>query len=845
MAGGENGWVHVVNGGLGPWTWATRRTVWATGPLTWWLVVALAIVLAAGPSCSVADDLLDREAQVPLGSEVVDPLTPSDVETETGLAIGEEDVSGEPSIWVRGEDAAMRPDSPLAVTRAMLPPGNGQGWSAIGYLFDFATGTSRPVEWQADDPTDRDSWVRGDLPVDNGEDAGDVVDAVPFAAVRADGFDVLVGGHGQGLDQRPAVWLRTEGDRWRPIDWSQLDRGSTEWLDDVAVDPATGLVIAVGNQQDETGGIRPVLWVSPDGDTWDPVDDVPFSEGGTESLHGLAAGPTATVLTGSVADGPLSAAAFWSADGRTWTTADVETPGNGGRSYLREVAWFNDRFVAVGGVAADREGTDEVYQPASWTSLDGKVWELQPTPFELLGARISSAGFGAQRVVAGDSMLYASATRAFVQQLWQSADGTTWTLAGDIEDIRPDEGFGVLSLAVADGLVLSATDEPGVAVYNGDRHRFAPVPPDLLPVPERSPWVSDVDYVGGRWVAVGGASVQVGTNGAGGIGEYAMWWTSTDGTSWEVGDRLPETSTGSAIDGAPTADGLIAVGAESLRSSSTKRRFGRGLMWQLADGAWDERNSPAAIETGARIGLLHAAVAGNDLLFGGWRFTVATADVDALLIEQRAGGEPQRVDVGHSGADDERIRGLCGAEDGTAVALVWLYSPDGSKVAALNRSADGEWSDADWPDTPGATDTVLECVHGVDGFLAAGSIDTSETGNDVGLWRSTDGTTWERVTGPEGFSLPGDQSLSSLVATEDGYLLVGSDASSGEPIPHVWFGSGDTWDVLTVDAAPSMTNLDIAYGGGTIVVIGWSSGEQVYTTTLDQLTDRQRSSNDE
>jgi hypothetical protein len=789
------------------------------------LKIGLMAVFLLAASCSVTDDLLGNEVDDTTSSAGTDEATSP---AESGTAASEETEPERPSIWSRGGDASMRPTAPHASVNQSMAPGNGDGWTIVGSVYHYDTGISQPAVWSADEPDSRESWTR--IEVEETADGG----AHMAGATRADGFDVAVGDRGEGQGKRAAVWLRSSGDQWRSVDWSQFDRGVPEHLSRVAADQSSGLVIAIGEQTGADNEQKPVVWTSPDGENWDAIEDLPFASGGIQSLRSLAVGSNKSVATGQQTDSTMTAIAFWSEDGRTWNQADVETPSDGGRSYMGESTWFEDRFVAVGGVA-----TGDVFRPASWTSVDGKVWELQQVPFETMDdGRIVNVGFGAQSITSTDSMIYATADSGFLQQLWQSPDGTNWTVVGDITDVR-SVSMNINSIAAAGNQILLTTEAPDVLIYE-DKFERAGLRSDLLPLPDEYPWVSDLAYADGGWVAVGGSSVQLGGDSgtpSDGTNDVAMLWRSADGVDWEVAERLPEASTGPVSVATPFAGGLVAVGTETIRSANAQERYGRGLIWELAASGWEELDAQSARDDEARVGLLDVASAGGDVLAGGWRYDPTGDDTDALLIQRTADSAPQVVDIGHQGSDNEFLVALCGNQAGEAVAVLSTQQPDTNQLSAVRRSSDREWSDARWEVSPNdERATVVGCEHGADGFVAAGFAVGGGSDTNVGLWRSADGTMWERVEGPPGFSAAADQSVDSIVATEDGYLLAGTDASSGENHQVVWYGSGDDWGQVIVDEAVTMGRLQVGYGAGTVVVAGWDDGAvRIYVTTLEQV----------
>ena len=137
-----------------------------------------------------------------------------------------------------------------------------------------------------------------------------------------------------------------------------------------------------------------------------------------------------------------------STDGQVWHR--LELPPVFDNAYVRDVAAYRDGFVIVGRTGQPDTNTPQltsgVGKPAAWTSADGLTWSAA----EVEGAE----GAGAQllEVVAGADGLFATGRRAGGSTAglagahgvdgatsgWASTDGRTWRLVGDLGKDLPD-----------------------------------------------------------------------------------------------------------------------------------------------------------------------------------------------------------------------------------------------------------------------------------------------------------------------------------------------------------------------------------------------------------------------
>lgn len=326
-----------------------------------------------------------------------------------------------------------------------------------------------PTVWDGRVGAAASNWVRIRLP------EGPETDARMNAINRSVNGDIAVGSRGRDLDQRPAVWSRPPGGEWEAVDAEQFGGEAPAWLVDVTSDAEGRLAVAIGSAENSLGEQIPSVWRRQDAaGSWQPITQTPFKSDGSDGLFGVAVGDETLAISGFSSDG---AAAWYSDDGTTWEAAEAELSDDAADSYMAGVVWFDGRFVAVGGIA-----TGLVYEPAAWSSADGVQWRLEGHDFGLNDdGRSTNVGFGASLLsVAGDRLL-ASASEDFMQHVWSSVDGVTWTPVDNIWDIR-EEGLGIDGLAGTSTEVLVAADEPALH-FHADTWRALQAYGDLMPDP--------------------------------------------------------------------------------------------------------------------------------------------------------------------------------------------------------------------------------------------------------------------------------------------------------------------------------------------------------------------------
>ena len=170
-----------------------------------------------------------------------------------------------------------------------------------------------------------------------------------------------------------AVLTRT----WAATDVPSISDGTAQA---VAFGPSGFVAVGgvTGWRQDPNGGkagfpLRPVVLHSPDGLAWTPAR-LDFNVQGV-SLEDVAAGPDGYVAVGghSAGVGETRMDVLWSADGLTWEP--VVLPGPGANAFPWRVAWTGEAFI-VSATAYDKPAAVEL------VSADGRTWTSRDVEYQ-------------------------------------------------------------------------------------------------------------------------------------------------------------------------------------------------------------------------------------------------------------------------------------------------------------------------------------------------------------------------------------------------------------------------------------------------------------------------------
>ncbi len=296
-------------------------------------------------------------------------------------------------------------------------------------------------------------------------------------------------------------------------------------------------------------------------------------------------------------------------------------------------------------------------------------------------------------------------------------------------------------------------------------------------------------------IAFNGGYVMVGN---GGQGDHAVWWSSSDGTTWQRHDSDPAFS-GSLLNWVlPIPDGLLIVGTSNQADDQCAGGvFGCNVvfplrMWTSPDGATWTRQPDADLAVFGRAGLNAVAAGPGGLVAFGAR-APAEGDVTPLVWTSTDGRAWTAAPEFYTAFPTAIVDDVTA----TATRFVAVGRPDDpggpSGKGAAWYSPDGRT----WQAATGEPPLELARALGIAGGAIALGDAAAE---NASLWGTTDGTGWTPV-GEVPFTLT--DRTPSFVADDSRILAVGTDRASGREA--AWLSSdGRSWQPLdaTGDAHP-------------------------------------------
>ena len=200
---------------------------------------------------------------------------------------------------------------------------------------------------------------------------------------------------------------------------------------------ASSLVLLTGTNAD-----KPVThaWTSADGKTWQAQDASVFKDG---SVQAIASGSTGVVAVGYTGTYRSEDAVVWlTTNGADWRR--IRLPGNTGEiDEAHSIAAFVGGFSVVGTVGyvsgypfPDLPRRQYAGDAAAWYSADGKTWKRAS-----VGGNDKDPGW-MQRVFAAEGGLVATGSLYYGEEpptaAWTSKDGSSWKLAVDYRNAPAD-----------------------------------------------------------------------------------------------------------------------------------------------------------------------------------------------------------------------------------------------------------------------------------------------------------------------------------------------------------------------------------------------------------------------
>jgi hypothetical protein len=704
-------------------------------------------------------------------------------------------------------------DEPAAtVSDLVAPAGDGEPWTIVGSLYDPGENASLAAVWHGDDARD---WKRETIRPSRRGRAESLAAAVP-----TDGGELLaVGRVGDGSSSDAAVWV-SDGDDWHESRSDAMGGEHEQWAFDVAKGDG-GILVAGG--ESVWGEVRPRMWFSPDGETWTTVDGGAggvFDATGEESVRDIAAFGSGFVAVGSrTVDNDQDAVAWYSADGQTWEQIDAPTLTGPGRQELDSVVATTNMLVA-GGYSA-QEGGQAL--PISWRSPDGRTWEAPSAPLPLNDdPRQAATDLTIRSLTFDDQGILAAGGSEWRPHVWRSTDGVNWaTLQNPVHGGLFEDGVELEDAITAFGQTVALGAGPAVLVL---KNRWEDATGDSFPTGGRQPFATSVAETPDVTIAGGGEfTAATGSNREKYTGQIWM----RDGGDWTPVNS-DDLAPGQIMDVVPFSGGFAAVGIEDFGVASGRKVVSAdplpdGIAWVSADGKrWtrigaeaphvevsdlealsnpdpnaadviaqlEAEAPPRSVDPAGGDGtrsLSAAAAVGKGFVAVGVAYQ--GGDADPIVISSD-GNAITGENSGIGGPGIQRFNDVCANPDGVAVAVGVAGTTGGYDATAARRDASGAWQPATASDGsfggPGSQ-LAYACAASEDGFVMVGSNDSSGD-TDARVWTSKDGLTWAEVmASPLGGG--GDQWASAVAANPGhtgGWLVGGTDTAGGDGDIALW-----------------------------------------------------------
>ncbi|HEY8523410.1 MAG TPA: hypothetical protein VIL48_00505 [Acidimicrobiales bacterium] len=686
----------------------------------------------------------------------------------------------------RAEGQNLRFPEPVATVSQLVPPTEDEPWTVVGSVFDPEARVSHAATWQSDDGV---AWERQDVEPED----GDVSESFSAVADSPHGR-FAVGWVGDGAASDAAVWRR-DGDSWTRIEAPELGGEHEQWAFDVVASD-TGILVAGG--ESVWGEVRPRLWFSEDGENWEVVDGGPggpFDATGQESLRDITPFDDGFVAVGSRnLDSEQDGIAWFSPDGREWSQVDAPTLGGDGSRQSVQTVTVSNGVVVAGGYTSDLAGQGT---PVVWRSRDGREWGRPSAPLPLHDDTRSAAADMSVRTLAVDEAgMVAAGGSDWRPTLWRSVDnGQTWTLLPNpVASGLFQDGVALAGAAMHGDTTLALGLEPTVMRLDGDRWQDATG--EEFPKGGEQPFATgvalrddDAVVAGGRYRAPSGDERE----------RYVgqVWNEGDDG--WRALDT-DHLNAGQIMDITPFEGGYIAVGFEDFgiakRRTAGENSSPDGLVWVSPDGReW------------SRVGASIASI-DEDLIP-----ILAENSEDQNLpgvIAQTAADQPFETDPPAGGPGTQSLDAVAPLGDGF-IAVGVAYDENEAEPIVVTGSSDDQTLRGENPQFTGpGTQRFRDVCVSPDGVAIAVGITGTDGAYDVGVRRRNAEGQWGASRSDDrSFGGPGNQQAYGCAASEEGFVVVGSDDRSGDSDARIWFsedgvtftrvesgllgGAGDQW----------------------------------------------------
>ncbi len=674
----------------------------------------------------------------------------------------------------------------------MLAPQLSPDWQVFGSRTDQA-GTPSPTVWSS---ADGSKWTAA--PLDSFAAPGRALAAAQFKAVT-----VAVGSSGVGSNQQAAVWLSA----------SVGGPFASETVPASDGPSMMNLVTAGSLGMFATGTVdgRFAMWESTNGRVW---SELPRAEKVIEASPGARVNALLAVgdfvyAAGSTMSGTTTEAAVWtSSNGLDWHlvgSAGTSFSGPGDR-VIYSMAALQTGLVAVGAVS-DGSG----WNPASWISPDGQSWSLPSLDFP--GTPVPSGGaatFGPSggtavrsvstvQTFAGAASVVAAGGGPYGQVAWQSTDGMHWTsMSLPTQDASATSWRAELTAAtVSEALVLDgepgqpyllryhepATSTGGHPAAPGswsqpsaDPAQFGPVRPEAIPIALGTSQGSlqlEVEVVD-RSQAIGPAVVS------------DELLSSPDGTTWTA-SKAPAALASPAGPTTLPVPGALTARLPGDWTAVDSPAGSDPVAWTSPDGrTWHPvsvfGHSPAGVSATPFGSALPPTTASGP----NGPLSAAAATVNGLCTARLPATTTQPAHYVVAAVGSAAVTSPSTASGATTQTLAGGSS--GATVATRSAVAWASSTGTTWhPGTvvpgapPGATQSMAGCVAVGSGLVAYGSTTGTGGATQPALWRSTDGSTWSRLT-VGAFTSGSPLPIVSLAQAKDVWLAAANPDPHADPL---------------------------------------------------------------
>ena len=619
-----------------------------------------------------------------------------------------------------------------------------------------------------------------------------------------------------------------------------------------AVAASASTVVAVG--WDNSDGVgRPLFLSSTDaGLNWSRTGlDASSQAAATtdEAADLVAAGPAGFVALGASQDSPQ---AWTSADARSWHRVTMPSGVFSSHDSVAALIHTPGGFLAAG--TEDLPSGAALARVVTWTSTDGLHWARHD--LSRLGVRFpggtprvaGAAVHGSTVVIAGGIEDNTNTKQPDRLALWRSGDaGAHWAqvstrqdLAGDYRAYAQDLVFedNTFSL-VAHGDGSSTNGSWDGVVVSGDAsgtHWSTTAKP--------VGWGSAADEYPAGTVRTDDAWVTYGS-----IGQKPSDARITVGASLDVAHPLTEPSLGgdgdqSAVDATVAGAGVVVVGTSDASGSTTP------IVWRVTG------------QRIARIALPPTATAGRptvdltDVVADGSGYLAAGDVADSAAVWSSGDGRrwsATQLPGRSTSIGSASVGAVTVTTSGTAVVAGDLYPARGSRVAVwLKAPSDSTWRSINSPTfvSPVEDDygfyRVSTLAGGLGGVVLAGT-HVADGHQDLALWFSEDGTTWQHGSATRTTTLSADDrddnrspypafrapdngsvDIYAVAAVGQGFVAAGAITEGGRERPVVWRSAdGRVWrDPVALPTAPGAWSVgasNVVVDGQRVIVTGYVS----------------------